>query len=349
MSARAAALSKLALETGATVVALGEDELDDEAAWLRSALQREQAATGVKCLTVAELQPFPKIPAAEPGPTLTATRSRKSLDSIATFGQYQREWFAGVQERARNGEPFAVVNADAPQEILRALDVPFVVNQWWASIVAAKQSTKRFRKALADNDFPPRHETYNSQGIAAYLVPDDESPWGGLPRPDIVQAVRSNDAVVGIFEQWAALTGAELVLFERTTESRAQYPIEWWDRLPIEWDEALEAVRLDLMTQQLYDSIETISRRTGRTFEMNRLIEVLDLVNEQEEYYRRARDLVATTRPAPVGIADTMPATMIPQWHRGTVWGRDAAKASTKRCSSGSTKEPRPARGRSSG
>jgi hypothetical protein len=28
-----------------------------------------------------------------------------------------------------------------------------------------------------------------------------------------------------------------------------------------------------------------------------------------------------------VSIADTMPATMVPQWHRGTEWGRDAARA----------------------
>ena len=52
----------------------------------------------------------------------------------------------------------------------------------------------------------------------------------------------------------------------------------------------------------------------------------MDLVNEQAEYNRRTRDLIASTRPAPVTIVDTMPATMIPQWHRGTEWARDAAK-----------------------
>jgi hypothetical protein len=52
----------------------------------------------------------------------------------------------------------------------------------------------------------------------------------------------------------------------------------------------------------------------------------MTLVNEQEDYYRRTRDLIAATHPAPAGIVDTMPATMVPQWHRGTVWGRDAAK-----------------------
>jgi hypothetical protein len=53
----------------------------------------------------------------------------------------------------------------------------------------------------------------------------------------------------------------------------------------------------------------------------------MTLVNEQEDYYRRTRDLIARTVPAPIGIVDSMPATMVPQWHRGTVWARDAAKA----------------------
>jgi hypothetical protein len=53
----------------------------------------------------------------------------------------------------------------------------------------------------------------------------------------------------------------------------------------------------------------------------------MELVNEQEEYYRRTRDLVAAAVPAPISIVDSMPATMVPQWHRGTIWARDAAKA----------------------
>jgi benzoyl-CoA reductase/2-hydroxyglutaryl-CoA dehydratase subunit BcrC/BadD/HgdB len=52
----------------------------------------------------------------------------------------------------------------------------------------------------------------------------------------------------------------------------------------------------------------------------------MTLVNEQEDYYRRTRDLIAATRPAPLNVADQMPATMIPQWHRGTPWGRDRAR-----------------------
>ncbi|MBB2914060.1 benzoyl-CoA reductase/2-hydroxyglutaryl-CoA dehydratase subunit BcrC/BadD/HgdB [Streptosporangium becharense] len=339
---RAEALRALASRAGADTVVFAADPLDDAAAWLRALLLRADAAPRVTTLPELEsggVRPTPQeSPAVVAGKRSTPStssaartgreggRSRKSLAVISTFGAYQREWFASIRSRAAAGEPFAVVNADTPQEILRALDIPFVVNQWWASIVAAKQATPRFRRALAEHGFPTDNEAYSSQGLAALFVPDEEAPWGGLPRPSLLQTVRSEDALVGIFEQWAEAGGADLITFDRSAETRREFPLTWWDDLPDRWEETLEPERLDLMTAQIRESIAVIERRTGRRLDPERLTSVLHLVNEQEEYYRRIRDLVAATSPAPVSIADTMPATMIPQWHRGTEWGRDAAR-----------------------
>jgi benzoyl-CoA reductase/2-hydroxyglutaryl-CoA dehydratase subunit BcrC/BadD/HgdB len=255
-------------------------------------------------------------------------RSRKSLESVATFGVYQREWFARLRQEVAEGSPFAVVNANAPQEILRAMDVPFVVNQWWASIVAAKQQSGRYLALLADHDYPTDVEAYSSQGLAATLDGDAElAPWGGLPRPDFLHAVASSEPTFKIFEQWAAETGADHFVYERTVDPRWAITTSWWEDLPERWDEVLEPERIDLMVAELEAVIARIEEKTDRRFSAARLREVMDLVNEQEEYYRRTRDLIATTIPAPIGIVDSMPATMVPQWHRGTVWARDAAKA----------------------
>src|SRR6185503_17991033 len=57
-----------------------------------------------------------------------------------------------------------------------------------------------------------------------------------------------------------------------------------------------------------------------------RFEEIMILVNEQEDWYRRTRDLIAAAPAAPVGVVDTMPATMVPQWHRGTLWACNAAR-----------------------
>jgi benzoyl-CoA reductase/2-hydroxyglutaryl-CoA dehydratase subunit BcrC/BadD/HgdB len=253
-------------------------------------------------------------------------RSQKALTSTADFATWQRDWFAEVRRKAEKG-PFAVVNADAPQEILRAMDIPYVVNQWWASIVAAKQRGRDYAALLRASDYPSDVESYSAQGLAAALDTDVEAaPWGGLPKPDILALTAGSDAGPKLFEAWARETGAELFTYARSIEGRWDLPLEWWSDLPERWEETLEAERLDLLTAQLEASIPRLEAITGRKFDPARFVEVMNLVNEQEDYYRRTRDLIAATHPAPAGIVDTMPATMVPQWHRGSVWGRDAAK-----------------------
>lgn len=255
-------------------------------------------------------------------------RSRKSLSSVADFSSYQRDWFASVRAQVAAGAPFAVVNANSPQEIFRALDIPFVVNQWWASIVAAKQQSRRYIGLLKERHYPANVESYSAQGLAAAFDDDaDLAPWGGLPRPDFVQAVTSSDPTAKIFGEWALASGAEPFLYSRTVDPRMDIPVEWWEAMPTGWDTALETERLDLMTAELQEAIARLEAATGRTFPQDRFIEIMNLVNEQEDYYRRTRDLIARTVPAPIGIVDSMPATMVPQWHRGTTWARDAAKA----------------------
>lgn len=256
------------------------------------------------------------------------TRSRKTLKAVADFSKYQREWFQTVRLRAQAGEPFAVVNADAPQEILRAFDIPFVVNQWWASIVAAKQQSRRYLGLLREHGYPTHAEPYSAQGLAAAFDTDpQQAPWGGLPRPQWLFAFGASPATRGIFTSWSRQTGAECWLFDRTVDTRITLPTEWWEHLPHHWDELLEAPRLDLVEQQFRDVVQRLEQATARRFDERRFHHVMDLVNEQEEYFRRTRDLIARAARAPVGIVDTMPATMVPQWHRGTEWGRDAARA----------------------
>lgn len=264
----------------------------------------------------------------QPAAPRPKARSRKLLSASTSSSDYQRDWFASVREQVTAGAPFAMVNANAPQEILRALDIPFVVNQWWASIVAAKQQSGRYRDLLKAHHYPASVEAYSAQGVAAALDHDaEQAPWGGLPRPDFVHAIASSDATPGIFEAWAQESGATPMLYERTVDPRWEIDTNWWEILPDRWDEALEPERLDLLVAELRAVIATIEAQTGHRFDEARFVEVMHLVNEQEEYYRKTRDLIARTIPAPIGIVDSMPATMVPQWHRGTVWGRNAARA----------------------
>ena len=260
-------------------------------------------------------------------PAKRKPRSKKSLASTADFGRYQREWFQSLRSQVDKGSPFAVVGANVPQEILRAMDIPFVVNQWWASIAAAKQQSKRYFALLKEHGYPTHVESYSAQGLAAWFDEDEtQAPWGGLPKPDFIQAVISSDATCRIYDHWQQESGSDLFLYERTVEPRLEINTNWWDRLPKNWDKELEKERIDLLTQEMFKSISCLEAKTGKTFDQQKFLEIMALVNEQENYYRLTRNLIANTYPAPVSIVDTMPATMVPQWHRGTVWARDAAK-----------------------
>ena len=317
---------------------------DDSGPWEVAALRRAIEASGVPMLdaapdseaiagfiadshALAESVMPADVEEAAPSPRPHAPRSRKSLAAVARFGAYQREWFAEVRAAALSGKTFAAVNANAPQEMLRAIGIPFVVNQWWASIVAAKQQSTRYAGLLAANDLPAAVEAYSAQGVAAAFDDDPAlAPWGGLPRPDVLGMVASTDATTHLFEAWQAATGARLQQFQRSVECRWDIPIDWWDGLADRWDEIIESERLDLFEAELKLAIAELEELSGARFDPARLEEVMTLVNEQEDHYRETRDLIARTVPVPVGIVDTMPATMVPQWHRGTEWARDAAR-----------------------
>lgn len=316
---------------------------DDSAPWEVAALRRAIEASGVPMLDAAPdsdsiagfiadghaaaASVVPEPEEAAPAPRPRAPRSRKSLAAVARFGAYQREWFAEVRAAALSGRTFAAVNANAPQEMLRAIGIPFVVNQWWASIVAAKQQSARYAGLLAANDLPPAVEAYSAQGVAAAFDDDPAlAPWGGLPRPDVLGMVASTDATMHLFEAWQAATGARLQRFQRSVECRWDILIDWWDGLADRWDDFIEPERLDLFEAELKLAIAELEDVSGARFDPARLEEVMTLVNEQEDHYRETRDLIARTVPVPVGIVDTMPATMVPQWHRGTEWARDAAR-----------------------
>lgn len=253
-------------------------------------------------------------------------RRRAELACTKEFSRHQREWFNDLRERVRDGEPFAMLSADSPHEIYRAMDIPYVVVQWWSSLIAAKQLSPRYLQALADCGYPNDHEQYNTLPLGELLAADpDSAPWGGLPKPTILQGALSSDSMRQLYEAWAERSGAAFYPIERTVDTRSTVPAQWWEELPDRWDSFLPRERLDTLTDELTALIANLERTTGRTFSETRFAEAMQLANEQAIENRATRDLVANTAPAPVSAAETMPAVMIPQWHRGSTWARDAA------------------------
>jgi len=348
-SDQARQLSELARQTKADAVLYLVTKGDEASQWDAQFIQRELFAEGIACgiwyrgeqladagnlfaeprmaITSNRSSKNIKQNKAVKKPASSTEQSKKTLKSVADFGSYQRDWFQKVRQQVNDGVPFAVVGANAPQETLRAIGLPFVVTQWWASITAAKQQSKRYLGLLKEHGYPADVEPYSAQGLAAFFDKDTSlAPWGGLPKPDFLEAVLSTDSTSRIYDHWARETKAELIQFESTVDPRLDISVRWWDSLADNWDTDIEACRLDLLVNEINEAIQGIEKITGLNFDENAFLDIMHLVNEQENYYRLTRNLIANSYPAPVSIVDTMPATMVPQWHRGTSWARDAAR-----------------------
>jgi len=246
------------------------------------------------------------------------------LDSAAAATAFQKQWFQETMQRVRDGEPLVLANADAPHEILRALDLPYVVNQWWSSIIAAKRVGPAALAAVASAGLPDDSRQYDVLPLGAQDLPADVAPWGGLPEPRFAIAERSGDVTHKIFEQWGRRPGTETYLLSRTAAVPA--PEGWWELVPERWDEVFGADRVDLLRDEIGELVTWLEGRTGRRLDLARLEEILALANEQAEWNRRTRDLIAAARPLPVAVTDSIPSVMVPQWHRGSAWAVAAAR-----------------------
>lgn len=247
------------------------------------------------------------------------------LHSAVAATRYQKEWFQTVRARAAAGEPIALVNADAPHEVFRALDIPYVVTQWWSSIIAAKRAGPASMDQLKSAGLPDFSQQYDAMPLGEQRLPAAERPWGGLPTPRFAVAERSGDVTAKIFEQWGRAEGTETFLLSRT--AAVPVPDRWWELVPRAWEQAFGSDRLDLLQGEIEDLIAWLEERTGRTLDRGRLAEIMALGNQQAAWNRRTRDLIAAARPTPVLVKDTMPAVMAPQWQRGTQWAVDAARS----------------------
>lgn len=252
-------------------------------------------------------------------------RSKKTMEAAKTASAYQKEWFRQLRERVEAGEPFAYVNADVPVEILRAMDIPFVVNQWWAALVSAKQLAPKYLGYLREQGYRDDLCTYCATALAgSYEEHPEEGPWGGLPKPTIAITRLTCDCQGKIFQLLSKRYHAKFYPIENTIPHDA--PDRWWEKTSDRWEELYESERLDTAVEELRQLIHFLEIETGRMFEEQKFLRVMNLINEQESWYRKARDLIAETKPAPVTITDTMNAVMQAQWQRGTPWAARHAR-----------------------
>ncbi|MFC1820770.1 2-hydroxyacyl-CoA dehydratase, partial [Thermodesulfobacteriota bacterium] len=254
----------------------------------------------------------------------TTSKSSKQLKSIVALKEYQRNWWHETHERLRQGEPFGISNADDAEEIFIAFDMPAIVRPWWSAVISAKRMSEYYGNVLAEHGYDMNH--YASLGLGVTLDNNPEkAPWGGLPKPAVIIGSTSADFSMRITEIWARAFGCPCFPLEINQNLPNPYPHRWWERIRDNWEEIYEPYKIDLKVEELKELIRFIEINTGRRFSVAKLAEMMELMNEQEDYWAMARDLIAESVPCTVTLRDQL--SMYPaQWYRGTPGGRDLIK-----------------------
>lgn len=256
----------------------------------------------------------------------TGQRSRKDLACTAVANAYQKAFAADLKRRVVDeGEPFVVAQADTPHEIFHAMGIPLITNQWWSAYISAKQLSSRYFEVMVAKGYPANSCKYCSLGLACTLANDPATaPWGGLPVPTALVARLTCDCIQHVFAQWAQALGTDFFPLEAPAWEHKE--IDWYTRSRGEWETVYQADRIALLVAEMRDLIALLERKTDRRFDIEKLRLLMERINEQETYIAEAARMIGEARPCPVSIADQMPNTMIPQWHRGSEWAVAHAK-----------------------
>jgi hypothetical protein len=259
---------------------------------------------------------------------MSEERGAAQLESANAIRAYQREWLADTRERVSRGEPFAICNGDEFEEVFNIMDIPVIVVNYWNSIIATRRMTEHYSDVLANRGYPA---SYFALGLASTIDNNPETaPWGGLPSPALIIGGTKSDMEMKVLEIWAREYGCPFFPLDFGLDAVPEWvyppPPRWWEKMAEHWDELIDPRRLDLRVEEEKALISFIEVTTGKKLSMARLKQGLELLNEQEMLWGKARDLIAETIPCPVSLRDQLAVYQV-QWHRGTVRGRDFIKA----------------------
>jgi hypothetical protein len=245
------------------------------------------------------------------------------LEVSRTLRTYQREWFAQLrQEVFDNGRPYVVGGALVPHEIFEALDLPFITDVWYSGLVAARRQSAYYSNFLSQQGF---HEGLSRYGALTLAVLMDEAnpdkPWGGLPKPALV-VTGLGDRSADVLAQFA---GAVRIPLEMPVLDR---PIpNWWEMSRWQWEDLDQSYRIDVMLEQFNELVVAAEKLAGKKLDIDRLRQIVNRVNQQEEYFDQVRTIIATSEKLPARLGEVMSQTMGIQWHRGTEWALNQARA----------------------
>ncbi|OFI33619.1 hypothetical protein BFC17_04390 [Alteromonas lipolytica] len=239
---------------------------------------------------------------------------------------YQKEWYANLRQRVEGGEPFLLVEAMTPHEIFESFDIPFVTNEWWSGIVAAKRLSPYYFDLLEQKGFSKGLERYCALSLAGAIDngAHPEPAWGGLPKPAMYVQGMPEATRVEFGERNAAEMGVPFISLAQPLTGKPM-PLRWWETSRHGWEALCPAWQIDYLQSQYGELIKKLEEITGRKFDSEKLREVNELSNRQQRIFEDIRNMIITSPKSPVALSEMLGNVMAIQWQRGTQWAVDAA------------------------
>ena len=252
--------------------------------------------------------------------------AEKQLDCTRTASEHQKSWFAQLRKDVfENQLPYAIVQADMPFELFHVMEVPVVSNQWWAAIISAKRLSGYYLDILNSLGFHEGLCRYCSLAAASTLANNPErAPWGGLPKPSLLCARLTCDCLQRVFAIWAEAFGSEYVFLDNP--GAAKLIPRWWELSRHRWRDLFEEHRLRFTVGQFQSLIKALERITGKQFEIDRLHDLMERVNRQEEYFEESLQMICSAPKTPVRMHEQIANVMAAQWERGSDWAVEHAR-----------------------
>jgi benzoyl-CoA reductase subunit B len=228
-----------------------------------------------------------------------------------------RHGFKGLHEQAATGAPFAVAGPNNPHEILRAFDIPFMVDVWYSGLIAARQEASHYQDVLERHGYHRSLDTYGAHPLAVWLdnQPMESRPWGGFPKPSLIVANRTWPSSRES-EILALVSGAQYFGLDLPAVMNPQP--DWWSMGKGRGEDFEGSDRVDAIEKQLWELVHRCEKLTGRKLDQGRLAKIIERSDAQMDCLDDVREMIRSAPKLAVPFREVMGLTLGLQWLRGT-------------------------------
>lgn len=215
-------------------------------------------------------------------------KASQKLETTALTQSAMKAYYETARNARSRGRKVAWSTVMMPTEILLAADIDVVFPENHSATCGAKGLGAELCELAEDAGLS--QETCSYARCDLGVRHGGMSPWGGLPIPDIVFCATSScTTVMKWFEDIARHYGCELAIVD----------------MPYNFSGEITAHSEQYIVSQLEECIGQIETLTGKTFNYERLIQIMELSHTAHDYWRKCLELGAV-KPSPITMTDIL-------------------------------------------